>query len=155
ISFAGARFNLKDSKGLHYVERLLRHPGDEFHVLDLASESGANATSDNDASAVARDSMLNLSRLGDSGEVLDARAKQEYKRRLDEPREEFEELRNCGAHERAAKVESEIEFLEREIARAVGLGGRSRRAGSTAERARVNVTRQIKMVLEKISEHDG
>jgi hypothetical protein len=45
IGFAGIAFSLKDSKGLHYIERLLRHPGDEFHVLDLASESGTDTTS--------------------------------------------------------------------------------------------------------------
>ena len=42
----------------------------------------------------------------------------------------------------------------REMARAVGLGGRDRRAGSAAERARLNVTRAIKSALQKISEHN-
>ena len=37
--------------------------------------------------------------------------------------------------------------------RAVGLGGRIRRAGAAAERARLNVTRAIKSALQKISEH--
>jgi hypothetical protein len=68
-------------------------------------------TSDNDASSVAHDSILNLSRLGDSGELLDARAKQEYKRRLGELHEELQELQKCGLHERAAKVESEVGLL--------------------------------------------
>jgi tetratricopeptide (TPR) repeat protein len=154
IGFAGTMFNLKGSKGLHYIERLLRHSGDEFHVLDLASESAANATSDNDNGSVLRDSMLSTSRLGDSGEVLDVRAKQEYKRRLGELHEELEELQKCGLHERAAKVESEVDFLEHEITRAVGLGGRNRRTGSAAERARLNVTRLIRTAIAKISEHN-
>src|SRR5260370_40137222 len=29
-------FRLKDTKGLGYLAHLLRHPGVEFHVLDLA-----------------------------------------------------------------------------------------------------------------------
>jgi hypothetical protein len=151
ISFAGIRFSLKDIKGLHYIERLLKHPGEEFHVLDLAIEYDANT---NPASFVLRDSTFTISRLGDAGEILDARAKQDYKRRLAELREEFEELRKLGAHERLAKIESEIDFLEQEIARAVGLGGRNRRAGSAAERARLNVTRLIRTGLQKISEHN-
>jgi len=42
----------------------------------------------------------------------------------------------------------------RELAGAVGLGGRDRRAGSDVERARVNVTRAIRTALRRISEHD-
>ncbi|MBV8358523.1 MAG: AAA family ATPase, partial [Deltaproteobacteria bacterium] len=155
IGFAETRFNLKDSKGLQYIERLLRHPRDEFHVLDLINESGANSDLDNDEGPVLHDPTLGISRLGDSGEVLDAQAKQEYKRRLSELRGEFEELRDCGLDERAAKVEAEIDFLEREIARAVGLGGRSRRAGSAVERARLNITRLIRRATKKVAEHNG
>jgi hypothetical protein len=154
ISFAGAGFSLKDIKGFHYIERLLKHPGEEFHVLDLVSDSGTRKNSEIDTTSVLREPTLSISRLGDSGEMLDARAKQEYKHRLAELREEFEELRERGAHERAAKVESEIEILERELVRAVGLGGRDRRAGSAAERARLNVTRLIRTGLQKISEHN-
>src|SRR5262245_4875507 len=43
-----------------------------------------------------------------------------------------------------------------ELARAVGLGGRARRAGAAAERARLNVSRAIAAVLRKLSaEHRG
>ena len=40
----------------------------------------------------------------------------------------------------------------RPLSRAVGLGGRERRAGSHAERSRVNVTRAISLALAKIDE---
>src|ERR1700745_4325720 len=33
-------FRLKDTKGLGYLAHLLRHPGVEFHVLDLAGGIG-------------------------------------------------------------------------------------------------------------------
>src|SRR5215472_14650769 len=65
------------------------------------------------------------------------------------------QLREGGDYQRGAKVESEIEFLTRELAQAVGLGGRDRRAGSTAERARLNVTRSIRAAIQRISEHDA
>jgi hypothetical protein len=42
----------------------------------------------------------------------------------------------------------------RELSRAVGLGGRDRRAASAAERARINITRAIKAALERIAEHN-
>ena len=94
-------------------------------------------------------------RPSDLGAMLDTRAKQDYRRRLDELREELEDLRERGAYERAEKVESEIEFIKRELARALGLGGRDRHAGSAAERARINVTRAIRAAIQRVSEHHG
>ncbi|MGH7934465.1 MAG: hypothetical protein ACREQN_15070 [Candidatus Binataceae bacterium] len=91
---------------------------------------------------------------GGAGEMLDVQAKREYKRRLLELREELEDLRERGERQSADKVAAEVDFLAREIRRAVGLGGRDRRAGSAAERARLNVTRAIKAALQKISERD-
>ena len=41
-------------------------------------------------------------------------------------------------------------FLARELARAVGLGGRDRRAGSNAERARASVTLAIRRAMGRI-----
>jgi hypothetical protein len=40
----------------------------------------------------------------------------------------------------------------RELSRAVGLGGRDRRAGSASERARVAVTRAVRQAMARISE---
>jgi hypothetical protein len=39
VGFAEQALRLKDSKGLGYLAHLLRHPGVEFHVLDLAGGS--------------------------------------------------------------------------------------------------------------------
>ncbi len=154
IGFSGTRFSLKDVKGLSYIQRLLQHPGEEFHALDLLSGPGAVANTERTNSENASLPVgVIIGGPGDAGEMLDARAKQDYKRRLLELREELEDLRERGHHERAAKIESEIDFLVHEIARAVGLGGRDRRAGSAAERARLSVTRAIKAALQKISEH--
>jgi len=142
--------NLRRSK-IKYIDWLLKHSGEEFHVLDLVSESVADSNSEID---IPRNSTFSISRLGDSDEMLDARAKQDYKHRLGEVRKEFKEFRDRGVYEQAAKVESEIDFLEREIARAVGLGGRNRRVGSATERARLNVTRLIRTGSQRISAHN-
>ena len=37
LSFEGHTVALRDLKGLHYLARLLAHPGREFHVLDLVA----------------------------------------------------------------------------------------------------------------------
>ena len=47
LGYGGATFQLKDIKGLRYIQRLLQHPGEEFHALDLLSSSlGASITSE-------------------------------------------------------------------------------------------------------------
>ena len=158
VGYGNTSFSLKDIKGLGYIQRLLQHPGEEFHSLDLLSGPSAGAAADlerTDKASLLGGATVSIGGLGDAGEMLDARAKQEYQRRIAELREQLEDLRERGDEDRAARVENEIDFLLREFARAVGLGGRDRRAGSAAERARLNVTRAIKSALQKISEHHG
>jgi tetratricopeptide (TPR) repeat protein len=150
VTFAGRTSRLRDAKGVRYIARLLAGPGRAFHVLDLvAAERGAIrdlADSPGAASAVAA--------LGDAGEMLDARAKDAYRRRLAEIEEDIEEARALADAEREAQAEAERDFLVRELARAVGLGGRDRRAGAASERARVSVTRAVRSALARIGEHD-
>jgi predicted ATPase len=158
LGYGNTSFTLKDIKGLGYIQRLLKHPGEEFHALDLlgsTSTSAAFEVEGADQTSLLGSATVSIGGLGDAGEMLDAKARQEYRRRLVELREDLEDQRERGNDTRVAEVESEIDFLNREIARAVGLGGRDRRAGSAAERARLNVTRAIKSALQKISEHHG
>ena len=86
--------------------------------------------------------------------MLDGQAKAAYKRRTAELREQLEEARELNQLELVDRLEDEIETLGRELSRAVGLGGRDRRAASASERARINVTRAIKIALERIAEHN-
>ena len=94
---------------------------------------------------------MHVGSLGDAGEMLDDRAKVAYRRRLSELQEELEEAKGAGNVERAERAEQEIDALTAELSRAVGLGGRSRRAVSAAERARQSITKTIKAVLERIA----
>jgi predicted ATPase len=150
ISFRASTFALRDTTGLGYIQRLLQNPGVEFHSIDLFSGLGEPAEADR--AGLGRADSLSVRRLGDAGEMLDAQAKNEYRQRLRELRQDLQEQRDRGDVERATRTESEIEFLTREITRAVGLGGRDRRAGSAAERARLNVSRAIRTSIAKISE---
>ncbi len=132
-------FQLKDTKGLAFLQTLLRHPGQEFHVLDLAG--GGDHLAEGSGRVAS----------GDAGPVLDPAARTAYKRRLEDLRDALEEARRFNDLERAAHAEHEIEFLTAELAHAVGLGGRNRTAASAAERARVNVSRTIGAVVKKIA----
>jgi len=56
-----------------------------------------------------------------------------------------------GDAERQAKRSAERDALIAELKRATGLGGRPRRSGSPAEKARLNVTRTIRHAIADLS----
>ena len=89
--------------------------------------------------------------LGDAGELLDATAKAAYKTRIEELQTELEEAEGFNDPARAAKARAELDFLVAELARAVGLGGRDRRAAAHAERARLNATRAIRAAIANVA----
>src|SRR5262249_47086485 len=74
-------------------------------------------------------------------------------RRLSEVEEDIAQATSMADLGRIAQAQAEREFLLRELSRAVGLGGRDRRAGSTSERARVSVTRAVRQALARIRGH--
>ena len=164
VGYGGNSFRLKDTKGLGYLAHLLRHPGVEFHVLDLVGgiasqreedETGQSAQGLPRGTEELEKAGIHVTSLGDAGEMLDEQAKTAYRRRLSELREELEEAKELGKVERAEQAEQEIDALTKELSRAVGLGGRNRRAASASERARQSVTKTIKAVVERIAQSDA
>jgi hypothetical protein len=153
VCYEGSVVRLKDAKGLRHLARLLAHPGREFHAADLGTAEGQAAPAapvgprgrpEGGELAVRPD-------LGDAGELLDATAKAAYKARLGELRAELEEAEGFNDPVRAARARAEMDVLVGELARAVGLGGRDRRAASHAERARLNVTRAIRAAMANLA----
>ncbi len=149
VVFEGRTVRMRDLKGMRYLALLLAEPGREFHVLDLVAAENPSAAPA--ASATAAEPSRRA--LGDAGELLDAPAKNAYRRRLAEIEDDIEQARALGDTERTAQADAEREFLVRELSRAVGLGGRDRRAASASERARVAVTRAIRQEIVRISGH--
>jgi tetratricopeptide (TPR) repeat protein len=147
VRFDDERTKLRDSKGLRYLARLLERPGTEVHALDLVRT--VHTADGRSVSAAAIDAAHGW---GDAGEVLDERAKVEYRRRVRDLEEDLEEARDWNDPEREARARQELEFLARELAGAVGIGGRDRRAASASERARVNVTRAIRSAIDRLGE---
>jgi tetratricopeptide (TPR) repeat protein len=164
VGYGGNAFRLKDTKGLGYLAHLLRHTAVEFHVLDLVG--GIADQRDDDDSLQSTHGLprgdeelekagLHIANLGDAGEMLDEQAKAAYRRRVTELRQDLEEAKELGNVARAEQTEQEIDALTSELSRAVGLGGRNRRAASASERARQSITKTIKAVLERIAQSDG
>jgi hypothetical protein len=86
----------------------------------------------------------------DAGELLDPQARLAYRQRLAELEGELVEAQDARDEERLHTLQEEKAFLLRELSQAVGLGGRVRKAGSAAERARINVTKAIKNSIKRI-----
>jgi hypothetical protein len=78
-------------------------------------------------------------------------ARRAYRARLAELRVDVEDGEASGDAERVGRLSEEIDFITRELARGMGLGGRTRQAGSIAERARLNVTRALRTSLRHIA----
>jgi tetratricopeptide (TPR) repeat protein len=132
----GARFHLKDVKGLRVLARLVGSPGREIHVLELEGIEGADR--------------------GDHGEAIDVEARDAYRARVHELREQMREAEAWNDRGRVERAAAELEAIEDELARSVGLGGRLRRSGSAAERARVNAQRRLRDAIRRIEEqHAG
>jgi tetratricopeptide (TPR) repeat protein len=124
VSFRSETLRLKDSLGLRYVARLLETPGREIHVLELVRERSGGS----DAGE--------LLDQGDAGELLDEAARKAYRQRLEDLEDTVAEAESFGDATRAERARQEIEVHARELGRAVGLGGRVRKAGAAGERAR-------------------
>jgi hypothetical protein len=149
---------VRDAKGLRHLALLLSHPGVAFHAVDVvAAGEGRPAAARGAAPSGATEADLSIRGAGegDAGAALDAEAKADYRRRLEDLREDIEEAEGFNDPERAARAREEYEFIARELAGAVGLGGRDRPASSDAERARVNATRAIRKTLARVEEHDA
>ena len=132
---SGARtLRLRDSRGLQVLEQLVQHPHREFHVLQLvyAGDDGRDR--------------------GDAGPLLDDAAIQSYRVRLLALREDLDEAESFADTARSERAREEIAFLTRELARAVGLGGRERRSSGAAERARTTVQKRLRNVIARITE---
>jgi hypothetical protein len=147
---------LKERRGFHYIAWLLRHPGDEIAVWDLVAKVEPAGLPEGSADSYRnhQGQVTITGGLGDAGEALDSKAKVQYQQRLKELHEELELAERLNDLARIQAARAEIEFIEDQLAAATGLGGRTRRTGSHAERARLAVTKTVKAALARIREAD-
>ncbi len=129
LSFDGLEVHLPDAKGLHDIATLLGTPGREVRVLTLLGQP-THATG--------------------ADPILDEQARAQYEQRLDWLATEIIEADALGDALRSERAFSERNALVHELAAATGLGGRRRRLGDEAERARQRVRARIRDVLVRI-----
>ncbi|MFN8104853.1 MAG: AAA family ATPase [Acidimicrobiia bacterium] len=125
----GGAVSVPATTGMDHLARLVGHPGREVAATDLAGMAHPEAG---------------------LGPVLDAQAKREYRRRVAELEAEVDEAREFADPYREERAREELAAVMDELRKATGLGGRDRPSGSGAERARVNVTRNLRRAIAAI-----
>ncbi len=143
LAYAGRRTTARDSKGLRDLAVLLSHPGRPVPAVELAAGLGSGAAAGGSAAD-------DLHASGDLGEVVDAQARRAYRERLHELEEDAAEADAAGDVERSVRIAAERNALVEQLSAAYGLGGRPRRTGSPAERARSTVTARIRDAIRRI-----
>ncbi len=147
VAYKGKVNRLRDSKGLHHIAYLLRHPHRAIHVRDLDTTAiGEGSREVFPEGSIHED-------LGHAGEVLDAKAKAAYWQRLNELQETLAAAKRNNPQQ-AERIEQEIDALQDQLRHAVGMNGHDRFDGAHIERARVNVKRAIDAALQKIEPLD-
>jgi hypothetical protein len=160
LAYGGRAIRMRDSKGLRDLHALLARPGTAVAALDLAAGPVGTALD-----RTARDrTALGGRRAGtaagpdalhppsDTGEVIDARARAAYRQRLCDLEEAAAEADEAADIERSARIAAERDALIEALTGAYGLGGRVRRSGSAAERARTAVTARIRDAIRRIGD---
>ncbi|WP_329021371.1 ATP-binding protein [Streptomyces sp. NBC_00690] len=136
LRFANRAVHMPDAKGLRDLHALLSRPGAELPAVALLDPEGGA-------------SVLAAHRFG-ADPVLDEEAKTRYRLRLERLDEEIDRAAELGDTRRAAEFDRERAALLDELRTAAGLGGRTRRLGDEAERARKTVTARIRDTLRKM-----
>ena len=129
LRFDGDIARVADMKGFHDLARLLASPGTEVHCLELADRPGGDG----------------------AGQVLDPRARREIQSRVSDLQHQIDDADAMNDRVRAERGREELDRIAEVLSGALGLGGRSRKLGSAAERARSAVTWRIRSAIRKIT----
>jgi pimeloyl-ACP methyl ester carboxylesterase len=134
LSFEDAQALLKHSKGLADLATLLANPGEEIAAATLMHQAESVAAP-----------------VG-SDDVLDDRARSEFRARVQAIDEGLEEARSFNDLGRIERLGQERDAILAELRVATGLGGRSRKLKDPAERARKAVSARIRESIQRIAE---
>jgi predicted ATPase len=129
VGYGGEVATLRATKGMDDLAVLLGAPGREVHCLDLTGGG--------------------LDQQG-TGEALDAAARRAYEDRVRDLQEEIEDADAANDWGRSDRARVEMDAVVDQLTAAMGLGGRARTTGSTAERARSAVTQRIRSTIKRV-----
>lgn len=131
VTWAGSEALLKPMKGLVDLARLVAWPGREMHVLELMG-------SEVDEAAVGPD--------------VDEASRRAYEDRLRGLQVEIDEAEGRHDEGRLRRAQDEFDQIVEVLSAALGLGGRDRQRGASAERARQAVAWRLKSAIRKLEQ---
>lgn len=129
VGFAGDLVTVRTTKGMEDIARLLAAGGTEVHCLDLVGGAVDEAG---------------------TGEVLDASARRAYEDRVRDLQADIDDAETANDLARADRARAELDALVDQLTAALGLGGRARSTGGSAERARSTVTQRIRATIRRM-----
>ena len=129
IDYRGESVTVRATKGLDDLAVLLAVPGRERHCLELAG-SGVDESG--------------------TGAQLDAEARRAYEDRVRDLQADIDDAEEHHDIARAERAREELDALVDQLTAALGLGGRDRTTGASAERARSAVTQRIRGSIRKL-----
>jgi TolB-like protein/Tfp pilus assembly protein PilF len=129
MNYKNMTVTLRDAKGHHDIHELLSHPMKEFHCLDLM---GASIDQKH------------------STESIDHKAKTQYLERIKELQAAIDEADEMNQIEKIASLSEEYDNILNHLSQSLGIGGKTRKIGSSVEKARSAVTWRIRNALKKI-----
>lgn len=127
-AFSGRTAQFPDMKGCGDLALLLAAPRERIHCMEIAGRVAES----------------------DSGVVMDARARADCQRAIRDLQEEQAEAERDNDFARAERIGEELDALIEQLSAALGLGGRGRKLGDPAEKARTAVTWRIRSAIKKI-----
>ncbi len=157
ITYQGKRTLLRDITGARYIALLLEYPKRAFSVLELDAtvRRGHIDETTKLGAAVMHDLIDEGADLTTAGEtsdkILDRWAMQDYHARLRELAKTRASAEKDNDKVLLSEIDEETSQIQAVLHAAIGLGKSSRRFSSQTERARVNITRQIKSAIQRIA----
>jgi predicted ATPase len=130
VRFDDRTTTVRTSKGLADIARLLSAPGREVHCLDLMGASVEQHS---------------------TGEVIDGTARRRYEHRIRELQQTVEEAEADNDYLRAERAQVELDAVVEHLTAALGRGGRTRRSGDSADRARSAVTQRVRAAIRQLA----
>lgn len=144
-----------DNKGMQYIARLLARPFARISAPELARsivDSVDNGSSPKSIENLAYDDEDEMS-AGDSDlPILDDQAKAEYKRKLEQLKEEIDTATKLGEDNKVEELRRDFAMIAEQIQAATGLGGRDRQLGPSpaAKKAFESVGKAITRAYERM-----
>lgn len=158
IGYEGTWIVVRTLKGFVYLRYLLFHPDERVHVSHLAAlgeQRWSGLLREGGVGSDARDDPHERAlRDPHSGDILDPRAKREYRARLVELRAELDEAVHSADLGRSESIRREIDFLTAQLTQAFGRTGRARKMSDPMDRVRKAVTNRIHHAVDRIAKQD-